>query len=86
MNTVWKYKLPPDNILQMPRGARILCVHAQRDTICLWALVNQQHTKEARLFRVYGTGHEVPDDPGTYLGTVHLQDGALVFHVFEATP
>ena len=32
---------------------------------------------------LYGTSEELPDEPMTFLGTVHLPSGSLVFHVFE---
>jgi hypothetical protein len=37
-----------------------------------------------RTFRVYGTGHNLPDDPGQYVGTFQIHNEGLVFHVFEA--
>jgi hypothetical protein len=30
-----------------------------------------------------GTGHEMSDNPGTYIGTAMLDGGNLVFHVYE---
>jgi hypothetical protein len=32
---------------------------------------------------MYGTGHDMPDDPGQYVGTFQMHGGALVFHLFE---
>jgi hypothetical protein len=36
---------------------------------------------EERYFRIYGTGHTMPEACGKYIGTV--QQGAFVWHVFE---
>jgi hypothetical protein len=77
---------------EMPIGARILHVGAQGDEVCVWALVNPSHGTEYRRIDAYGTGHDVPLDPGRYLGTAQMDNG-LVFHLFdgdengsEATP
>jgi len=61
-----------------------LDVQAQGGTPCLWALVDPHAPQVERLFLVYGTGHDVPDDPGMYYGTIHFHSTPpLVFHVFE---
>ena len=89
--TIWKYVLRPTCALEMPKGAQILSVHAQispvKEDICIWALLDPTQPKETREFSVFGTGHPVP--PGTnmkFLGTAFLNNGALVFHVFEVLP
>ena len=72
----------------MPIGAVVLTAQAQRDDICVWAVVdvNQSET-ELRVFEVYPTGTTyLREDIGTdrkYINTVQLEGGALVFHVFE---
>lgn len=47
------------------------------------SLVDPTAPEERRYFDVYGTGHPMPADPGRYLGTAHLDNGALVLHVFD---
>jgi hypothetical protein len=81
MKTVWKYPLEPDAQVEMPKGAMILDVQTQAGTPTLWALVDPKAAKEIRRFRTYGTGHDVPDNPGKFIGTVQID--WLVFHVFE---
>jgi hypothetical protein len=50
----------------------------------MWALVNPEASKEKRRFELYGTGHDVPESDGLiHVGTFQMQDGALVFHLFE---
>lgn len=89
MITIWKFILDPHNLkLEMPVAAEILSVQAQHDNICLWAKVDPTAEKIARHFDVFGTGStETPDDPiGTfrrYVGTVMLDQGSLVFHIYE---
>lgn len=83
--TIWKYVLSPGMPVRMPRGATVLHAAGQGDDLCVWALVDPQAPTEERRFDVYGTGHPcpAPEALGRYVGTAHLNDGALVFHVFE---
>ena len=87
MHTIYKYKLEPNfGTLEMPQGAQVLTVQMQGGTPCLWARVDTERALERRSFDVYGTGHEVPDDPRlVYVSTFQMDNGALVWHVFEST-
>lgn len=82
--TIWKFPLRVNDVqdIEMPRGATILHVNLQYNTICLWALVDPDATRERRLIAICGTGHSAPDD-GRYIGSVMMMGGDLVFHVFE---
>lgn len=94
--TVYKYTIPiTDHVtIDLPVGAQVLSVGVQKgvnvqgypEAMCLWALVRPKGPTEKRRFRIFGTGH--PIKPGDllfsrFLGTVMLEGGALVFHVFE---
>ena len=84
MTTIWKYPLDVacSQVLVMPTDATILCVQTQRQRIYLWALVDPARKGfDRRHFSVYGTGHDLPRHPGTYLGTVQIEP--FVWHVFE---
>jgi hypothetical protein len=84
MKTIHKFHIAANDYkLVMPVGARILSVHEQHNGIFLWAMVDDSNAKEIRQFRYFGTGHEMPDDAMQFLGTVHLDAGNFVFHVFE---
>lgn len=83
MKTIWKYTLQPECTLDMPKGADVLSVREQGEDICLWALVDPSAEKEQRQFVAFGTGHDVPDRNMKFIGTAHLHDSSLVFHVFE---
>lgn len=84
---IWKFPLNPGaTIVKMPYKAEVLTVQTQGETVCLWALVNPVNDTENRQFEVYGTGHNIHYDMGTerkYIGTIQMQEGALIFHVFE---
>lgn len=83
---IYKYPLQIANEqrLEMPMGAEILCVQAQGDVPCIWAIVDPAHPVTERKITIKGTGHRFsPDESqGTYLGTIQTQNGSLVWHVF----
>lgn len=84
---VYKYELPIDDhvIVEMPTGAKILSVHEQHGSVQIWALVDPSEARtQKRAFRIAGTGHPIEyTDQFAFIGSVHLNYGALVFHVFE---
>jgi len=86
MMRIYKYPLgePSGTIaIEMPKGAKVLTVQAQRDVPCISALVDPEAETVVRCFRLYGTGHAVSLDL-PYVGTFQLLEGALVFHLFDA--
>ncbi len=88
MQTIHKYRLSAgsDTAVMMPEGADVLTVQMQHGRPCLWAVVDLEAPLERRHFLTYGTGHPLSEGLGgdlTYVGTYQMEDGALVFHVFE---
>jgi hypothetical protein len=85
MKSIYKYPLEiNDNIaLDLPKGAKVLSIGNQNNIPCLWALVDPAKPKEKRRFRVLQTGQSVKGDIGTFIGTVLLNNGHFVIHVFE---
>lgn len=83
MKAVYKYNLHPYARNMMPVGAKPLSVHAQGNDLCLWALVDTEAELENREFVIVGTGHEVHDHAGEFIGSALLAGGTLVLHVFE---
>lgn len=85
MRTIFKYPLDvaDEQVVALPHGAQILCAQMQHSMPCIWAEVDRQAPVSQRIFYMYGTGHRVPTDRvQTYVGTVQLSGGALVFHVY----
>lgn len=82
---IWKYPLErrDGQIITMPAGSRVLCVHNQFDEPFLWALVDPEAALERRWFLTFGTGHG--GVRGQYVGTYIDGQGAYVWHVFDAT-
>ena len=83
MKSIWKYEITSECEIQIPKGAVLLDIQEQYGKPFLWALVDPFLEKETRKLRTYGTGHEISDNPRTYVGTFQLSAGLLVFHVFE---
>lgn len=85
MKTIWKFPLEvtDEQVVTVPMISKFLCVQVQNERPCLWALVDPKSRMIGVQVCVYGTGNPVPDNPGNYVGTFQLADGALVFHVFS---
>jgi hypothetical protein len=88
MSTIWKYPLAmrDDVTIVMPRAAQVLAVDVQFGRPQLWALVDPDGEPETRHFAVVGTGNPCGLSSTDYIGSVQLDGGAFVFHVFEARP
>jgi hypothetical protein len=86
MRTIWKYQLEVADlsILQIPKGGKILCVQTQNEQPCIWVDVDSEAPTETRWFKIFGTGHQMGiDERVIYIGTFQLNNGSLVFHLFE---
>ena len=87
MKKIYKYQIIPQDFqaLELPEGSKILSVSEQYNNIVLHALVNPD-IEEIDIYdiAVKGTGHDFPKklDTYTFLGTVKLMNGALMFHIF----
>ena len=88
MRSVFKYPLDvvDEQIVVMPHGAEVLAVNRQGDTICVWAIVDEDAAEEEYHFSIRGTGHPLPGPAtkATHVGTVF--QGPFVWHVFLVTP
>jgi hypothetical protein len=87
MKRVYKYTLQPEEeqVVEFPKNTIILSAINQFDKMVVYAMVDteEQITEKCSL-RVYGTGHNMFEYIGlyTFLNTVSLMNGSLVFHVF----
>jgi len=84
---IFKYPLTVTDhqVISMPQGATILTVQTQREIPCIWAEVDPEEVRVTmRRFRIYGTGHDMPDrkDFPHYVGTFQIRGHDLVFHVY----
>jgi len=80
---VWKYQLDHAGRTEvmMPGDAKVIEVAMQGGKFTLWAVVCPGIVDQKRVFYVAGTGHPIPAEAHTHLGTVHVK--GFVFHVFE---
>jgi len=63
------------------RNAKFCAIHAQGDSVYMWAEVQSGLETEIRKFYIAMTGETVPE-PSYYIGSAFLQSG-IVAHVFE---
>jgi hypothetical protein len=88
MLKVYKYEIEIKDIfeIEMPSRAKILKVETQYNKPCMWVLVNPDHELVVRKFRFAGTGHSIEGsniNEYNHISTFQMQDGALIFHIFE---
>jgi hypothetical protein len=84
--TIYKYELTPtgrSERMVMPGGSKILAIGNQDERFMLWVEVDTECERESHYFTIYGTGHELPDNPGRYIGTAQFANGSLVLHAYE---
>ena len=85
---IWKYILKDQSaqLIKMPSGYEILTVQVQESITCIWVRVIPKNTKVLVSIEIYGTGFIIPSENGRdrrYIGTYQMNDGSLIFHVFE---
>ena len=82
--TIWKYQLRDADRFEidMPFGAIIVSVQAQRDIGVLWAIVDPSAERVTRKFRTVGTGWTISTTIWTHRGTFQKAIG-LVWHLLE---
>ena len=83
---IYKYEIDISDTqtLTLPKGAEILSVINQSESVCIYALVDTETTEtEEYSLQCYGTGHTIRhDDSYRFLGTVVMLSGRFVLHVF----
>jgi hypothetical protein len=84
MKTIWKFKLEPNGVVEMPAGSEVLCIQTQNNEPHLWAEVDTEAKSVIRRFHVIGTGYPFPwtFEKPSYVGTFQLKITGLVFHVY----
>lgn len=97
MSAVLRWTVPVDDephVLDLSGGVLFVDCRDDPGTVEVWTLDSGGPTV-ARTFRVFGTGHPVPDGweyvgtaltPMEVLGLGQRKRGALVWHLFERLP
>ena len=86
MARILKYPLEitDTQYVNLHEGAEILSAQMQNGVLCIWALSNDKAPKVPVCIRIVGTGHLIDDVDAAFLIPIDtVQDGALVWHVFE---
>ncbi len=91
MMVVWKFRVEPRAEVwhwpALPKGAQFLSVQVQMREPVAWFLVEEnagrERVGEERKFMVVGTGFKFDETNVKHLGTFQLEEGRLVFHLFE---
>jgi hypothetical protein len=84
MRTVHKYPVRfCQSRISMPEGAEIIRFSAQRNELCIWAVVDTTKPEKNRHFEVVGTGHEIGFEYNKYVGS--CDQGPYIWHLFENT-
>ena len=86
--TIWKetLKFVQAQRVQLPRGSKILSVQAQNNRPTIWFQCDPAAPSEDREIFIVPTGETAPypaDFHYKFLGTVQLDDGSKVIHIFE---
>ena len=85
MTTIYKYSYSEgcgEFTLMMPAEAVILSTHLDaNDNLCFWALVDTSLPLVGRTFYCVGTGWDLEEIDGKFIGTV--KKGPFIWHLFE---
>ena len=83
MKVIWKYDIPYDYQfdIDMPAGARILCVGVPAGELCMHAECDTAAPLESRTFKVFYTHSYFEDEGMTYVGSLSIDH--YVAHVYE---
>lgn len=87
MRKIHKYPLMPPFIVHAPRDTKWLHVGKQnvegRDLPFIWAEVEDAGFNVRNTFSVIGTGHEVPEHTERHIGTIEMEGGQIILHVYQ---
>jgi len=89
MKKIFKYKLDYMDhqehiIIDIPMPAKILSVSEQNNIAVIYALVDDERETTPVDVLIVGTGYPIRDNIDTYdfIGTVKLDDGKYMWHIF----
>jgi len=82
---IFKYSLDVNDYqtIRLPEKHEILSVQTQNNRPFMWIKVDASSNDCEVLIITHGTGHTVDEKAKKFIGTYQLDDGFLVFHVFQ---
>lgn len=82
MRQIWKYEISLGiTILNIPSGGIVRHLGVQNDNAYIWVEIDPAKELVERKFSIYGTGWDLTEDVGTYVGSI--QEGPFVWHLYE---
>lgn len=83
---ILKYQLheQPVQYIDLPNESIILTVQTQNNTLQLWARVSDSPFVQTRKIKIFLTGEEYIHSNLIYLGTCQIDNGSLIYHIFES--
>jgi hypothetical protein len=84
--TIFKYVVPhaTKTVIKLPKFGNVVHVEAQDSKPCMWVMQEEEPKNLIdREFGLFVTGGTLPEEPMQFLGTVLLDHGAYVLHLFE---
>lgn len=82
MRTIWKFSIDETLMVKAPGLGKTVLVGAQHsDHWVAWVEVDTDRPDTLRKYRIVGTGHPIPDDAKSHVGS--YIDGAFVWHVYS---
>jgi hypothetical protein len=85
MKAIHRYEVPVDDewhTLDLT-GEVLHVASRRRDVVEVWAIHDDQGDRLPRHFRIFGTGHPLPDGRLRHVGTAFADGGELVWHLME---
>ncbi len=86
MKRIFKYPLDLTSFqtVQLPVGSKIISVGNQCNKLRMWVEVDpEQRDTQTRKIVVVGTGHTLPDVELRFIGTVPINEGTFIWHIYE---
>lgn len=87
MKAIWKYKITgPDSTFDGPAGAIAISARMEEGgQPVLYLLCDRQTSKAKHQVQMFATGANVPEDAGSFVGTIILAgpSGDFVCHIFH---
>ncbi len=90
MRVIWKFPLKLTNEvqeIQIPDTHCFLHAGMQSELFCAWFEVEDDRPLVKRAFRIFGTGHEIPEEQKHFYAYMRTtQDDGFVWHLYELEP
>lgn len=83
--TIYKYTLyhSDEQIIELPKGSKILSIQYQKGNLRLWAQVNPDNIDVDFTIFMVGTGRTIPNVPVRYISTAQQAGGDLIWHFYQ---